>query len=67
MQTYGTQRETECSLTHDLEAAIGMLSAVIVNMQGMEEILRPVIERLERHTTKLVNHGSIDGTATRVS
>lgn len=47
----------------ELSEAIGMLYAVMATVQGMDEVLRPVVERLEAYRDR----GTIDGTATRVS
>ena len=47
-----------------------MLYAVMVNMQGMDFVLAPVVEKLKayKNNNKVVESGSsIDGTSERVS
>ena len=56
--------------SNDLDDAIGMLYAVMVNMQGMDFVLAPVVEKLKayKNNNKVVESGSsIDGTSERVS
>lgn len=58
-------------LPTDLDDAIGMLYSVMAQVQGMDFILAPVVRKLEQHRNNYnknaVEHGSIDGTATRIS
>jgi len=55
----------------ELDDAIGMLYSVMAQVQGMDFILAPVVKKLEQYRDNnkknAVEHGSIDGTATRVS
>lgn len=53
----------------EIDDAIGMLKALMATVQGMDFYLAPIVEKLEayRNKNRVVEVGSIDGTATRVS
>jgi len=54
----------------DLDDAIGMLYSVMAQVQGMDFILAPIVQKLETYKQKqqVVNNGSvIDGASERVS
>lgn len=58
-------------MKNEIDDAIGMLYSVMAQVQGMDFILAPVVRKLEQHRNNYnknaVEHGSIDGTATRIS